>query len=261
MTEKKGRKGIVKSIHQTRKNLPPDINGAVHRILMSSSVRKKCRLTVTGTGQEERVAGAVKAYLDEIKGYPAAAKIAEYDEKEQLYCLKTDGIRCLVSAFKNALETVFSLPDGVITVGVVRRGLGLPDEVSGRTRKLGILEKKHVIIADSDGRNREEIAKFLKPHGVAAVKTNDSKDFFEQYNKKRPDLVFLNVELPSMKSSDILEWLKDMFGEANLPKVVILAPAGKENEAEEAIETGAVCAAAVPIVEEDLIIKVNTCFP
>lgn len=250
------RKGIIKSKSQATCGLPANMDSAIKKVLSAPRIRRVCRITLAGLGKEEQVKEQIVSLLEE-RGGPDAEKIVERDKNGTFPFLKPPEAALFIDTLKEGVENSFYLRGGELTVNMLRRALGLREETAVPIKKL--LTDKRALIVDPDEANTTRIYNTLAAHGAETVRTSDTKSFFRRYGEKRPDVIILNVDLPSMKCAEALEWLKDMFGDSNLAPAIVLAPEGAEEDANAALKAGAAAKMKTPIVPQELIDKIMSC--
>src|SRR5882672_10526491 len=82
------------------------------------------------------------------------------------------------------------------------------------------------LIVAHDGVTAERLAGFLQERGYLPTILPEGKAAHHWVRQHRPDLVFLDLELPDLNSSKICETFK-LDQETNLIPVILLTPAGE----------------------------------
>ncbi|MCX6668127.1 MAG: response regulator [Euryarchaeota archaeon] len=76
-----------------------------------------------------------------------------------------------------------------------------------------------IMIVDDEEDLREMLDLYLKKEGFETNTAEDGADFLRKIDDFQPDLVTLDVMMPGLKTTDILEKLKEKKGK---PKIILL---------------------------------------
>jgi len=104
--------------------------------------------------------------------------------------------------------------------------------------------QKHILIVDDEETIRRVLSRIMRGAGLSVSTARDPKDAIIEAQKKRPDLVLLDVNMPNGGGLRFLELAKRFF-----PTVPVIMVTGMidENEAKRTMELGAVDYITKPI--------------
>jgi CheY-like chemotaxis protein len=94
------------------------------------------------------------------------------------------------------------------------------------------------LIVAPDGATTERLAELLKERGYVPTNLTEGKSAHHWVRQHRPDLVFLDLELPDLDSSKVCEMFK-LDQETNLIPLILLTPRGEQNHRDSRFEVGA----------------------
>ncbi len=100
------------------------------------------------------------------------------------------------------------------------------------------MEKKILIIED-DKFLRELMARKLSDEGYNVVEAVDGEDGVKKMKETNPDLVLLDLILPSIDGFEVLSRVKADSSIASIP-IIILSNLGQKEEVEKGLNLGAV---------------------
>ena len=93
-----------------------------------------------------------------------------------------------------------------------------------------------VLIVDDESDVRELLSKFLRRRGYEVDTASDGASAIESIRGKRPDIVLLDIRLPTMDGLSVLEKLRD---EADEVAVITMSGSADEETARRSLELGA----------------------
>lgn len=98
---------------------------------------------------------------------------------------------------------------------------------------------KKILIVEDDKFLRELIARKLTDEGFDIVEAVDGEDGIKKIKETKPDLVLLDLILPSIDGFEVLSRVKGDVSLASIP-IIILSNLGQKEEVEKGLELGAV---------------------
>ena len=98
---------------------------------------------------------------------------------------------------------------------------------------------KKILIIEDDKFLRELIARKLTDEGFDIVEAVDGEDGIKKIKETKPDLVLLDLILPSIDGFEVLSKVKEDEGIASIP-IIILSNLGQKEEVEKGLDLGAV---------------------
>ena len=109
------------------------------------------------------------------------------------------------------------------------------------------------LIADDEASARSRLRKLLAPHGFALVEgdARDGLDALEAIRKHRPQVVFLDIEMPGLGGFEVVE----AFAAESMPLIVFVT--AYDEHALAAFEANAVAYLLKPVTEERLAVVVS----
>ncbi len=100
-----------------------------------------------------------------------------------------------------------------------------PIEKQVLLRKLKNLEKtrkvKRILIVDNEPDTVRLIGNVMKDAGYQVTTAYNSKDAIKSIHDFRPDLIVLNLTMPQMSGSDVIEYLKTAEGVRDIPLILL----------------------------------------
>ena len=97
---------------------------------------------------------------------------------------------------------------------------------------------KKILIVEDDKFLRELIARKLTDEGFEIVEAVDGEDGIKKIKETKPDLVLLDLILPSIDGFEVLSRVKEDASLASIP-IIILSNLGQKEEVEKGLELGA----------------------
>ena len=96
-----------------------------------------------------------------------------------------------------------------------------------------------ILIVEDDDFLRNLLSKKLKEDGHEVEQAESGEKGVDMLPKVKPDLLVLDLLLPSLHGLEVLSWLKEQEGDlADIP-VIVLSNLGNEEDIEKAYEIGA----------------------
>ncbi len=97
---------------------------------------------------------------------------------------------------------------------------------------------KKILIVEDDKFLRELIARKLTDEGLEIVEAVDGEDGIKKIKETKPDLVLLDLILPSIDGFEVLSRVKGDASLASIP-IIILSNLGQKEEVEKGLDLGA----------------------
>lgn len=98
---------------------------------------------------------------------------------------------------------------------------------------------KKILIVEDDKFLRELIARKLTDEGFEIIEAVDGEDGIKKIKETKPDLVLLDLILPSIDGFEVLSRVKGDASLASIP-IIILSNLGQKEEVEKGLDLGAV---------------------
>lgn len=98
---------------------------------------------------------------------------------------------------------------------------------------------KKILIVEDDKFLRELIARKLTDEGFEIIEAVDGEDGIKKIKETKPDLILLDLILPSIDGFEVLSRVKGDEILASIP-IIILSNLGQKEEVEKGLELGAV---------------------
>lgn len=98
---------------------------------------------------------------------------------------------------------------------------------------------KKILIIEDDKFLRELIARKLTDEGFEISEAVDGEDGIKKLKEAKPDLVLLDLILPSIDGFEVLSKVKEDESIASIP-IIILSNLGQKEEVEKGLDLGAV---------------------
>lgn len=98
---------------------------------------------------------------------------------------------------------------------------------------------KKILIIEDDKFLRELIARKLTDEGFNALEAVDGEDGIKKTKEIQPDLILLDLILPSIDGFEVLSRVKEDASIASIP-IIILSNLGQKEEVEKGLNLGAV---------------------
>lgn len=117
--------------------------------------------------------------------------------------------------------------------------------------------KKTVLVVDDNLLDVKLAADLLELNGYNALKAVDGKEAIEITNKKRPDLILLDIVMPGLDGYETCKRIKSSKETQFIPIVMITSFAGKEDKIK-GIEAGADDFISKPFDKDELLARVRS---
>jgi len=96
-----------------------------------------------------------------------------------------------------------------------------------------------ILIIEDDKFLRELITRKLTDEGFSIIEAVDGEDGLKKIKESKPDLVLLDLILPSIDGFEVLSKIKADASIASIP-IIILSNLGQKEEVEKGLDMGAV---------------------
>jgi two-component system cell cycle response regulator DivK len=87
-----------------------------------------------------------------------------------------------------------------------------------------------ILIVEDNELNMELFADLLEGEGYRVLKSADGLDGFRQARERRPDLIVMDIQLPTVSGLEVTRWLKEEPDLAGIPVLAVTAFAMKGDE-------------------------------
>ena len=94
-----------------------------------------------------------------------------------------------------------------------------------------------VLLVEDNVVNMKLLQATLEPHGYTLVTATDGKEALETAIKERPDLIIMDIQLPTMSGVEVVKRLRQVPEFSRIPIIALTAYAMKGDE-ERLIEAG-----------------------
>lgn len=90
---------------------------------------------------------------------------------------------------------------------------------------------KTILIVEDNELNMKLFADLLQAHGYAILQSREGLAAFHSVRERRPDLIVMDIQLPSISGLEVTRWIKEDPDLAHIPVVAVTAFAMKGDEA------------------------------
>ena len=90
------------------------------------------------------------------------------------------------------------------------------------------MTKRKVLVIDSDDAFADLVVQSLRPHDIDVFKTGNGNEGLDMLAKERPNLIFLQVELPRLSGFSLCNKIKKLPGLSQIPLILVSAEATQE---------------------------------
>ena len=149
--------------------------------------------------------------------------------------------------------------DGRVVVILDLAEIWLADEREGVTDSAALVKVQNlplVMVVDDSLTVRKVTARNLSRHGMEVVMAKDGLDALEQINRKIPDLMLVDIEMPRMDGYELTQHIRNDAATKHIPIVIITSRAGAKHR-EKAIALGANGYLTKPYQEDELVAHVE----
>lgn len=98
---------------------------------------------------------------------------------------------------------------------------------------------KKILVVEDDKFLRELIARKLEKEGYQIVEAVDGEDALKKVKNEKPDLVLLDLILPSIDGFEVLSKIKEDISVVQIP-VIVLSNLGQKEDVDKGLKLGAV---------------------
>lgn len=98
---------------------------------------------------------------------------------------------------------------------------------------------KKILVIEDDRFLRELIARKLSDDGFVIIEATDGEEGIKKVKEEKPDLILLDLILPSIDGFEVLSQIKKDENLKSIP-VIILSNLGQREEVEKGLKMGAV---------------------
>lgn len=96
---------------------------------------------------------------------------------------------------------------------------------------------KKVLVADDNAVSRELVRELIEPYGEV-VEAVDGYDALVQMHAHRPDVVFLDIQMPGLDGLSVVRQLRESEEFGRGPKIVALTAYAMQGDREKALAAG-----------------------
>ncbi|MDJ0955262.1 MAG: Hpt domain-containing protein [Arenicellales bacterium] len=115
-----------------------------------------------------------------------------------------------------------------------------------------------IMVVDDSLTVRKVTARNLSRHGMEVVMAKDGVDALDHINKRLPDLMLVDIEMPRMDGYELTRQIRSDPATKNIPIVIITSRAGKKHK-KKALSLGANDYLTKPYQEDELVSHVEAC--
>jgi DNA-binding response OmpR family regulator len=135
------------------------------------------------------------------------------------------------------------MPPSVSTYSDIDRRPGLAD-----------VALSNILVVDDEEVVRDVVVRYLEHEGMRAVEASDGEEARGIIERDAPDLVILDVMVPTVNGLDLCSWIRDR---SDIP-VILLTARGEESDRITGLELGADDYVVKPFSPRELVIRVKT---
>ncbi|MEZ4754510.1 MAG: response regulator [Bdellovibrionota bacterium] len=117
---------------------------------------------------------------------------------------------------------------------------------------------KRILIVDDDPVIRVLIEEFLQSHGYDVSVVESGETCLSQLEKELPDLLFLDLQMPTMTGIEVLKNMRNNPKTVNVP-VVMLSANDERSTLKTAFDTGAPRFLQKPFAMNDILNAIESC--
>lgn len=120
----------------------------------------------------------------------------------------------------------------------------------------GKIAGRKILIADDDKINTMVFSKLLESKQFKTVTVNDSLNVFPTVKEEKPDIIFLDINMPIVSGFDVLKELKASAETVDIPVIMVSGYDGEEDK-RKSVNLGAAELIGKPFVLDDVVEKVK----
>jgi two-component system cell cycle response regulator DivK len=90
---------------------------------------------------------------------------------------------------------------------------------------------KTILIVEDNELNMKLFADLLQAHGYGVLQCREGLAAFHSARERRPDLIVMDIQLPSISGLEVTRWIKEDPELAHIPVVAVTAFAMRGDEA------------------------------
>ena len=90
---------------------------------------------------------------------------------------------------------------------------------------------KTILIVEDNELNMKLFADLLQAHGYGVLQSREGLAAFHTVREQRPDLIVMDIQLPSISGLEVTRWIKEDPELAHIPVVAVTAFAMRGDEA------------------------------
>lgn len=113
------------------------------------------------------------------------------------------------------------------------------------------MEKKRILVVEDNDMNRQLVKVVLQKCGYHVIEATDGEEAIEAAREMRPDLILMDIQLPSISGYEVVKMLKQEAKTRDIPIVALTAKA-MVGDPEKAIEAGCCTYISKPIDTREL---------
>jgi len=119
------------------------------------------------------------------------------------------------------------------------------------------MAKIRILVVDDIAQNAELLEALLVPAGYEVSKTTSGKEALDKFRQGRPDLILLDLMMPSMNGYQVCQTLRKDIDNASLPIIAITAVMDQPEDYGSALTAGFDAYIIKPFKKEELISKIE----
>src|SRR5437868_10878206 len=106
---------------------------------------------------------------------------------------------------------------------------GMASDEPARPRQTAAPSRRRVLVIENDAAIRTMLVDLLGDEGYAVIPVADGTQALETIRQQRPDVVVLDLMLPTMSGWQFLNETRDLLDRFNVPVVVVSAIDGRSD--------------------------------
>jgi DNA-binding response OmpR family regulator len=117
---------------------------------------------------------------------------------------------------------------------------------------------KRILVVDDEPHIVKIVASRLKANGYEVITAGDGMEGIEKAKKDKPDLILLDIAMPTMTGQEALKKLKEDKDTKSIPVIMLTGRSGAEDIVKCIAEGGAKDYIVKPFMAGDFLKKINT---